>query len=161
MDSSVRWFLAYLERKNFCIWPIINRGIFGFFKNVYFIQQPFLCRPQIPLCRMMLGSNKGLLRHRHWQSDTLTTGLDLFHTRPDFIHINIINRSTVGHDLAHLAFKANALISIPCLLQPSYCAYFHSAQSEKTLQQSNNDDANPILSLRSSGTEVYVLNESS
>jgi hypothetical protein len=57
--------------------PKVNRGIFLDF--MYCIQHCFICRPSDTLRRRMLGSNPGLLRLRHWQSDALTTSLDLIH----------------------------------------------------------------------------------
>jgi hypothetical protein len=50
----------------------IKRRIFWVFLFIlYVIQHCFICRPQIPLCRRMLGPKPGLLRLCHWQSDAL------------------------------------------------------------------------------------------
>ncbi len=50
----------------------------GFYIFSYYIQHCFICRPSdstVP--NPMLGSNPGPLHLVHWQSDALTTGLDL------------------------------------------------------------------------------------
>ncbi len=70
-------------KEKFIIIIIYANSLAGeFFWDFFFfdcIQHCFICRPQIPLCRRMLGSNPGLLRLWHWQSDALTTRLDHIH----------------------------------------------------------------------------------
>jgi hypothetical protein len=62
---------------------------------------------QIPLCQRILGSNPGLWRLWHWQSDALTSQLDLIHCRLDLVHsllvlIHIIIFSSVARVSASL-----------------------------------------------------------
>jgi hypothetical protein len=50
-------------------------GFFGFFK--YFIQHCFIFRPSESNVKEDAGLNPGLLQLWHWQSEALTTQLDL------------------------------------------------------------------------------------